>query len=205
MKKTGFLLVLLLFVCLADAQTAFINKNYKRVKKKDLNLFITPYFSSGAKTFNDIFFTAFNKEPYSVVDTAQSAYNILNLSTFNNSMRKVTAITYDAGYFKKNNNLYATLAQDAILDFRKNCLNADLIIISNKIVQKQILNVNGSQRNITTCDIAVYDLSTGEFIALFSNKIKKTYHSKSETNIAVPLDELIDGLYRSFNEWNLRE
>lgn len=195
------LLIFILFALspVVDAQKAYRNENYKKVKKEEFKIFLTPYFSPGAGYINDIFFNTFNQGQFSVVDTGKMAYKILNLATFNKSMRIVTNINFDASYIKKQHNLYTLLTQDEIQDFKDNCLNADIIIICSKIDARKVTKVNGSGNIAVSGKIAVYDISTGEFIALCSNSVKKK-HDDLNTTDKLPVEELVEGLFKSFEE-----
>jgi hypothetical protein len=167
---TRLLLIIFTVVSVTCFSQTTINKEYKTADK-EISITIVPYFDK----IDDILFSTFISDKFTVVDTSAISYNILNHEQFNNTLRKVIEEYATAKISKPYKNIYEKLTENEINDFKAKTLNSDFIIIPSKIDSRTVTKINRTGFIHLHGGITIYDLHSGQFVLQCNEKIRQDF------------------------------
>ena len=189
--KGILLIVFIFFANLLNGQKIIANKGY--ISNQVQTVVITPYFDEQGKvveSINGVFMQVFSIA-YDMGDQQEIIHNISNDYEFNELLVKHIYINF-ASAVQTIPNVFATLTDNELLEIKKGFLNSDLLVVTSPIYSKRVVKVNNSGNIRLTGNITVFDLTTGEFVAHISSKVKKKFMNMLEAE--EPFEKLVTSL-----------
>jgi hypothetical protein len=169
MTKYKILIVFILFLQNTFAQKSEEIKKYK-TKKENINFVFVPFFD---KEVDKQFIFSLNQGRFKVCDTTKISKNLRNeflkQTWFKNFVDKLEQ------NLKTEKNLFESVNENEIKEFKINTLNSDLIYLHSSVEKRTVTKINKSGNVTLYCTIGVYDLESGKLIKKCKIKSKTKF------------------------------